>query len=70
TVDASVTGEFADQVSSVKFFIDDQLVGEDENPPFSWKWDKSSFGLYHLSVTAYDGNELLSSTSREVLKIL
>ena len=70
TVNASVTGEYGNQVSSVSFSVDGKQKGVDVYPPFSWKWDESSFGVHQLSVTAYDGDELLGSTTRDVLKIL
>ncbi len=70
TVNISVTGDYAEQVTSVSFSLDGQQVGVDENPPYSWMWDDTSFGIHQLSVTAYDGDELLSSTTRDVLKIL
>lgn len=70
TVNASVTGEYGNQVSSVSFSVDGKQKRVDVDSPFSWKWDEAGFGIHQLSVTAYDGDELLGSTTRDVLKIL
>lgn len=70
TVKTIVTGEYAEIVNKIHFYVDDQPVFVDDNPPFSWHWDTFSAGFHKLSVTAFSGDEPLSSTSRNVFKFL
>jgi hypothetical protein len=70
TVKTIVTGEYAEIVNKVHFYVDDQLVFLDDQPPFSWHWDTFSAGFHKLSVTAFSADEPLSSTSRNVFKVL
>ena len=70
TVNTSVTGEYTELVNTVNFYIDEELVYEDSNPPFSWKWSSFSLGLHTITISAYGNDELFSSTSRDVFKLL
>ncbi len=42
------------EMSRVEFYVDGKLVYTDDQPPFTWKWDKPGFGKYLLYVKAYD----------------
>ena len=68
TVNTLITGEYVTIVDRVDFYLDDQLVFSDDTSPFSWHWDSVSAQFHELSVTAFSGDEPLSSASRNVLK--
>mgnify|MGYP001078116443 CR=1 FL=1 len=70
TVNATVTGEYENTVDTVTFQIDNQIVFSDDVQPFSWKWDSFSAGFHTLTLSAYDNNQLLSTTSQQVFKLM
>ncbi|WP_338399172.1 Ig-like domain-containing protein [Persicobacter psychrovividus] len=44
-------------VSSVRFFADDVLIGEDDSSPFSIQWQNLSAGTYQLTAQAVDDDQ-------------
>lgn len=70
TVNATVTGEYEDIVDTVHFYVDDTLVSSDDTKPFSWQWSTVSAGIHTITVTALSGEEPLTSSYRDVFKIL
>jgi len=57
-------------VSHVGFYIDDTLVVDDIDAPFSWMWSERSFTWHTLKVVAYDGVGNSASDEVIILKIL
>jgi hypothetical protein len=41
-------------VTAVEFFIDGNLRKVDDEPPFKWMWDETSFFKHTIKVVAYD----------------
>ena len=41
-------------VARIEFLVDDQGRNIDEEYPYEWTWDETSFGRHTLSVLAYD----------------
>jgi hypothetical protein len=70
TINATVTGDYVNIVDNVKFYLDDTLATSDETEPFSWQWSSFSVGSHTITVTAFAGEEPLSSSTRDVFKLL
>ena len=52
--DLTVRTEELEPLSKVEFYLDDNLVFTDEEPPFEWEWDRFSFGMHTVKAQAYD----------------
>jgi len=68
TVNTTLTEDLMSEVNSVNFYIDGKLTYSDETHPFSWIWDTYSFGLHTLSVKAYANDQIITSSSRTIIK--
>ena len=53
-------------IEKVEFYINDELVKTIESEPYEWTWKKFSIGKKTITVTAYDTEGKMSSTSMEV----
>lgn len=56
-------------ISQVEFFIDDELMISVEDEPFLFHWDDRCFGMYTITVDAYDTAGNVASDSIRVFKL-
>ncbi|MGD6852305.1 MAG: Ig-like domain-containing protein [Candidatus Bathyarchaeia archaeon] len=61
TVNAQVSAD----VTSVEFYLDDQLQEKDASAPFSWQFDTSNYsiGEHTIKAVAYDASDSNQSTA-------
>lgn len=57
-------------ISSVEFYIEDDLEETDSEPPYKMLWDRSSIGFFEIQIKAYDNVGLASSDVIEDLFII
>jgi len=61
--------DYLSGVSQVSIFVDDVLVTNDLEAPFTWLWSERTFKIHTLKAIAYDGAGNFASTKTTVLKI-
>ena len=62
-IDIEVNAYDEDGIDKVEFYIDKKLKATDTTKPYTWTWDKRSFGSHMIEVKAYD-NADNSNTAR------
>ena len=69
SVDAQINSEMI-QIQIVNFYLDNQLVKTDKNPPYSWTWNTLSFSKHVVQAEALDDLDNKKTITITVLKIL
>jgi len=60
----------SEEIDQMNFILDDQLLYTDEEPPYEWEWNKTSFSKHLLKITAIRSGEEILHAQRIVWKFL
>ena len=61
---------YDENITSVEFYVDGDLLGTDTTVPYSWRWNKLSFFIHTLKAVAYNSNGNVGIEEKTVWKFL